>query len=92
MLGGGGGWRWRASTVRITSPLAMPGLQRLGTGGLDRGQPMIEHRAQHLDELAIAVGVALQLGADLGQAGGRSQSLNGAPLRKAPGFFIRTGR
>ena len=25
-------------------------------------------------------------------AGGSSQSLNGAPLRKAPGFFIRTGR
>ena len=25
-------------------------------------------------------------------AGGSAQSLNGAPLRKAPGFFIRTGR
>jgi site-specific DNA recombinase len=26
------------------------------------------------------------------RAGGRSQSLNGAPLRRAPGFFISTGR
>ena len=53
---------------------------------------MIEHRAQNLDELSIAVGVLLQLGANLGQRGRQSQSLNGAPLRKAPGFFISTGR
>jgi len=32
---------------------------------------MVEHRAQHFDELAIAVGVALQLRAHLGQ--GRRQ-------------------
>ena len=30
---------------------------------------MIEHRAQHLDELPVAVGVLLELGADLGQGG-----------------------
>src|SRR3546814_13952146 len=47
------------------------GLQGLGTGRLDRGQAMVEHRPQHLDELAIAVGVALQLGANPGQ--GRRQ-------------------
>ena len=54
---------------------------------------MIEHCAQHLDELSVSVtGVLLQLNADLVRAGGKSQSLNGAPLRKAPGFFISTGR
>jgi hypothetical protein len=41
------------------------------------------------DELTIDVGVALR--ADLGQ-GRWSQSLNGAPLRKAPSFFTKTGR
>jgi hypothetical protein len=35
------------------------GLQRFGAGGLDRGQPMVEHRAEHFDELTIAVGVLL---------------------------------
>src|SRR5271167_4678028 len=43
--------------------------QRLGAGSLDRAEPMIEDRAQYLDELALAVGVRLQLGADLGQRG-----------------------
>src|SRR6516164_9607233 len=28
------------------------GLQRFRTGGLDRGQAVIEHRAEHLDELS----------------------------------------
>src|SRR5260370_39016364 len=32
-------------------------------------QPMVEHRAQHFDELAIAVGMLLELRADLGQGG-----------------------
>ena len=68
------------------------GLQCFGTGRLDRGQAMVEHRAEHLDELTIAVGVALQPGTTWAKAGGRSQSLNGAPLRNAPGFFTRTGR
>ena len=43
-------------------------LERFVTGGLDGGQSMIEHRTQHLDELAVAIGVLLQLGAHLGQA------------------------
>ena len=47
------------------------GFQRFNAGGLDCAQPMIEHGAPHFDELAIAVGVAFQLGADLGQ--GRRQ-------------------
>ena len=47
----------------------MPGLQRLGAGGLDRRQTMIEHRAEHFDELLIAVGMLLQLCANLSQRG-----------------------
>jgi hypothetical protein len=53
---------------------------------------MIEDRAQYFDELAVAVGVRLQLGADLGHAAGRSQSLIKGAVRKALGFFISTGR
>jgi hypothetical protein len=68
------------------------GLQGFGTGCLDRDQAMVEHRAQHLDEMTITVGVAFQLGRTWAKAGGRSQSLKGAPLRNAPGFFTRTGR
>jgi hypothetical protein len=30
---------------------------------------MVEHRAQHLDELAIGIGMRLQLRADLSPAG-----------------------
>ena len=81
------------NTAEITSPLATTGLQRFRTRGLDRGQAVIEHRAQHLDELSIPVGVLLQLGANLGQR--RRQcpiTRTRAPLRKAPGFFISTGR
>ena len=71
----------------------MPAVERFGAGGFDRAQPMVEHRAQHLDELAIAVGDAdFSLARTWAKAGGRSQSLKGAPLRKAPGFFTSTGR
>jgi hypothetical protein len=43
--------------------------QRFGTGCLDRLQSMVEHRAQHFDELAIGIGMRLQLRAHLSQAG-----------------------
>ena len=43
-------------------------LQRFGAGGLNGGQPVIEHRAGHFDELPISVGVLLQFGADLRQS------------------------
>jgi hypothetical protein len=46
-------------------------LQRFGAGCLNRGQSMIEHRGENFDELAVGVGVRLQLRADLGQAGGQ---------------------
>ena len=45
------------------------GLHRLGTGGLDGGQPVIKDGTQHLDELTIRVGMWRQSGANLGQRG-----------------------
>ena len=41
--------------------------QRFGTGNLDSGQPMIKHRSQHLDELAVAIDMLGELGTDLSQ-------------------------
>lgn len=73
---GDAGWRRRLSLARQHSQnhiaIGEARLQRLGTGGLNRGQSVIEHRAQDFDELAVGVGMRLQ-------------PLNGAPLRKAPG-------
>jgi hypothetical protein len=60
------------------------GLQGFGTGSLDGGQPMIEHRAQHLDELSISVGVLLQLDADLGQR-------NVSTTLRQPAFEFKLG-
>ena len=68
------------------------GLQRLGAGGLHGGHAMIGDGGENLDELAVAVGVAAQLEPDLGQGWRQTQSLNGAPLRNAPGLRNRTGR
>jgi hypothetical protein len=42
------------------------GLQRLGAGLFDGAHAMIGRGGQNLDELAVAIGVAAQLGADLG--------------------------
>ena len=53
---------------------------------------MIEYGTEHLDELLIAVGVLLQIRADLGQAGWQVPVLERSPLRSAPGFLISTGR
>ena len=43
--------------------------QGFATGCLDRGQSVVEHCTQHFDELAIVVGMRLQLRTDFGQAG-----------------------
>ena len=69
MLGGGAGRRRARQHSQDHVAAGDARLQRLGAGGLDRAEPMIENRAQYLDELAVAVGVRLQLGAHLGQRG-----------------------
>ena len=68
------------------------GLQSLGTSSLDGSQPMAGHRPQDLDELTVAIGVLGELARTWARPDGKSQSLKGAPLRSAPGFFSRTGR
>ncbi len=65
--------------------------KRLGAGGLDRRQSVGEHRGENLDELPVAVVGACELALDASCAPGNTQSLNGAPLRSAPGLRARTG-
>jgi hypothetical protein len=40
------------------------GIERLGTGGLDRGDAVGQHRAEYLDHLAVAVLGGGKLAAD----------------------------
>ena len=63
----------------------------LAAGGFDGLQPVIRHATQDLDHLPVAVIAALQLTPDRGHRRGSTQSLNGAPLRSAPGLRARTG-
>jgi len=66
--------------------------QRLGAGGLDRAEPVIENRAQYLDELAVAVGVRFEFVAHLGQRGRQIPVLERRAVPQGAGFFISTGR
>ncbi len=65
--------------------------ERLGAGGLDRRQTVREHRGENFDELPVAVVGACELRWMRSSAAGSTQSLNGAPLRSAPGLRARTG-
>ncbi len=62
-------------------------LQRLGTGGLDGGQPMLGHGPQDLDELAVAIGMLGELGADLAQAGRQVPVLEGCAIAQGTGLL-----
>ena len=65
--------------------------QRLGAGGLDRRQAVAQHRAEDLDHLPVAVAAPASLRRTRSSAAGSTQSLNGAPLRSAPGLRASTG-
>ena len=82
MLAGAGGCRCPCEDGQNHIAARDAGRERFGAGGFDSIQPMVEHRAQDFDELAITVGMLLQLRGTWAKAVGRSQSLNGAPLRK----------
>jgi len=60
----------------------------LGAGRLDRRQPIGKHRGEDVDHLSIAV---VSVGELAPHPAGKTQSLNGAPLRKAPGLRASTG-
>ena len=65
---------------------------RFGAGGLNCWQTVGQHRVEDVDHLPIAVIGAGKLSPHTRSiAAGSTQSLKGAPLRKAPGLRIRTG-
>ena len=64
---------------------------RFGAGRLDRRQPVGEHRGEDIDHLPVAVVDAGELARTRSIAAGSTQSLNGAPLRSAPGLRASTG-
>ena len=66
--------------------------QRLGAGGLDRGQPVAQHRAEDLDHLAVAIRRGPQRSTRTrSMAAGSTQCLKGAPFLSAPGLRASTG-
>ena len=65
---------------------------RLGAGDFDRQQSVGENRGEDVDHLPIAVMGARKLARRTRSiAAGSTQSLKGAPLRKAPGLRASTG-
>ena len=68
-----------------------PAGERFGAGRLDCGEAVGQHRREDLDHLTVAVVGALQHVPNAFQAGRQQPSLEGAPLRSAPGFRASTG-
>ncbi len=56
-----------------------------------RGQTVSQHGVEDVDHLPITVVSAGKPALDRSSAAGSSQSLKGAPLRKAPGLRASTG-
>ncbi len=65
--------------------------QRLKAGSFHRGQPVAQHGGEDLDHLTVAVVGTGQLRRTRSSAVGNTQSLNGAPLRRARGLRVRIG-
>jgi hypothetical protein len=64
---------------------------RLCTGRFDRQQSIGEYSRKDCDHLAIAVIGTGKFRRTRSKGAGSTQSLNGAPLRKAPGLRARIG-
>ena len=64
---------------------------RLGTGRFDSWQAIDQHGVEDVDHLPIAIVGSGELASDPLIAAGNTQSLKGAPLRKAPGLRASTG-
>ena len=60
--------------------------ERLNASRLDCRQSVGEHRGEDFDHLPVAVVGAGELARTRSSAAGNTQSLNGAPLRRAPGL------
>ena len=63
----------------------------LGAGSFDCGQAVGQNGVEDVDHLSIAVVDAGELRRTRSIAAGSTQSLKGAPLRKAPGLRASTG-
>ena len=61
-------------------------LERLGTGRLDRLQPILQHRREHLDELPVAVVVAREPGPQTAERVGQLPVLEGRAVPQRPGL------
>lgn len=59
------------------------------TGRLDSRKPVAQDCGQDRDHLPVAIGGG-ELAADPVETCGRTQFLNGAPFRSAPGFLAST--
>ena len=65
--------------------------QRLGAGGFYRIDAIRQHRAQDLDHLAIADGLALQLTLHTPQGGGQVPLLERRPIAQSAGLADQNG-
>ena len=83
---GGPGSRWRARMLRMTSAEWTPWLQRFGAGGLDRRQPVGQHRGQDVDHLPIAVVGAGELAADPSSRGRQHPVLERRAIAQGAGL------
>ena len=89
----GPGSRRRARMLRTTSAEWTPSLERLGAGRLDFGQAVGQDGGEklHLTICRSPSSEPASLRRMRSRAPGRTQSLNGAPLRSAPGLRASTG-
>jgi hypothetical protein len=65
--------------------------ERFGTGCFHRGQTVSQHSVEDVDHLPLPSSVLASLRRIRSIAAGSTQSLKGAPLRKAPGLRASTG-
>jgi len=64
---------------------------RLGAGCFDGRQAVGQNRIEDVDHLPVAIVGTGELAPHTSIAAGSTQSLKGAPLRKAPGLRVSTG-
>ncbi len=65
--------------------------QGFGTGGFDRIDPIRQYRAEDIDHLSIAAGLAFQLAAHTPQCGRQFPRLERRPVAKGAGFAGQNG-
>ena len=77
MVAGGAGWHCRARMLSTTSALAGAAVERLGTGRLDRLQPVLLNRREDPHELPVTVVATRQPGPYAAERAGQLPALEG---------------